>query len=456
MELIKNKIYRAELVDYTADGSAVARIGGMAVFVPGGAMGDQCDIRIVKINRHVAFGIIEKLIVQSKFRIEPICSYAGQCGGCCWQHLDYKEELRAKKKKVEDALRRIGGLELTAERVVGAPLTMHYRNKAQYPVGWNENGAVTGFYRARSHDIIPIEHCNIQSEKADLAAALVRRWMNENHIPAYEEATGKGVVRHVYVRVGDESGQTHICIVAASNRLPAQDALIHLLTEQIPSLVGLVLNVNRKPGNAILGNKTITLWGEATLEDKLYGNVFRLSPESFYQVNHAQAERLYEGALEYATLDGTQTVVELYCGAGTITLAMARHAAQVIGVEVVPEAVENARENAACNGLQNVQFICADAGQAAGLLAQEGVRPDVIVVDPPRKGLDGAAIEAIGFLKPEKVIYVSCDPATLARDLKLLQEQGFQAKRCSVYDLFPRTAHVETVILMTRCGQNDK
>ncbi|WP_087065606.1 23S rRNA (uracil(1939)-C(5))-methyltransferase RlmD [Intestinibacillus massiliensis] len=450
MELIKNKVYRAELVDYTADGAAVARIGGIAVFVPGGAVGDQCDIRIVKVNRRMAFGRIEQVVVRSKSRVEPACPHAGVCGGCCWQHISYEEELRAKRKKVEDALQRIGGLQLKAEAVVGAPSAMHYRNKAQYPVGQGENGAVTGFYRARSHEIVPITHCGIQSEKADQAAALVRRWMDENHVPAYDEASGKGVVRHVYVRVGDASGQAHVCIVAAAGKLPAQAALVSLLTEQIPSLVGIVLNINRKPGNAILGKKTVTLWGEPTLEDILCGNVFRLSPQSFYQVNHAQAERLYACALEYAALDGAQTVVELYCGAGTITLAMARRAARVIGVEVVPEAVENARENAGRNGLDNVEFICADAGQSAGMLAQQGITPDVVVVDPPRKGLDDTAIGAIGLLAAARVVYVSCDPATLARDIKLLEAQGYTAARCRVFDLFPRTAHVETVALLTR------
>lgn len=450
MELVKNKIYRAELVDYTAEGAAVARIGGIAVFVPGGAVGDQCDIKIVKVNRKMAFGRIENFVVRSKERIDPACPYAARCGGCCWQHITYTEELRAKRKKVQDALTRIGGLSLEVEEIVGAPSTEGYRNKAQYPVGSDADGhPITGFYRPRSHDLVALDRCLIQSPKADAAAALVRRWMEENQVAPYEEATGQGIVRHVYVRVGAVSGQTQVCVVSAARRLPAQDKLIKALTEGIPSLVSLTLNINHKPGNVILGAKTVTLWGEATLEDTLCGNVFSLSPHAFYQVNHAQAERLYDCALDFAGLSGEEAVVDLYCGAGTITLALARRAGRVIGVETVPEAVENAKENAQRNGLSNVEFLCADAGQAAVMLAQRGERPDVLVVDPPRKGLDETAIDAAAALSPARIVYVSCDPATLARDVKLLEEHGYHATRCKAFDLFPRTAHVETCVLLS-------
>lgn len=447
MELVKNKIYRAEIVDYAADGMSIAKIGGIAVFVPGGAVGDQCDIRIVKINRRMAFGRIEKIIVRSANRIAPDCPYAPRCGGCCWQHISYQEELRAKRKKVQDALERIAGLAVQVEEIAGAADIVRYRNKAQYPVGQDAQGhAVTGFYRPRSHELVPITHCLIQSNKADEAAALVRQWMDQYQVPAYNEINGKGIIRHIYVRVGAASGQTQVCIVAAVNRLPAQQALIELLTTNIPSLVSLMLNINSKPGNVILGSKMVTLWGSETLEDTLCGNVFHLSAKAFYQVNHAQAERLYDCILDFAALTGKETAIDLYCGAGTITLALARRAARVIGVEAVPEAVENARENAARNGLTNAEFLCADAGQAAAMLAQSGEAPQLLVVDPPRKGLDETAINAILALSPARIVYVSCDPATLARDLKLFTQQGYTVKRCKAFDLFPRTAHVECVV----------
>lgn len=445
----KNKIYRAAITDYTADGMAVARIQDMAVFMPGGAVGDQCDIKIVKVTSRLAYGRIERIVVPSKHRVEPACPLASKCGGCCYQHLDYEEELRAKQKKVADALRRIGGVDGIEIPITGAPDIYHYRNKAQYAVGQDDTGAVTGFYRNRSHDIMKTERCLIQSPAADLLAGVVRGWMNDCGVPPYDEGTGKGIVRHIYVRTGEASGECHLCIVAARAKLPAQDELLRRLREACPSLTGVVLNVNKRPDNVILGDRTITLWGEPELEDRLCGNVFRLSPHAFYQVNHAQTERLYACAVEFAGLSGSETVIDLYCGAGTITLTLAAHAKRVIGVEIVPEAVENAKENAARNGVTNTEFFCADAGQAAMRLAQNGEHPDVLTVDPPRKGLDETAVEAIAKMAPPKIVYVSCDPATLARDVKRFAGHGYRVMRVRAFDLFPRTHHVETIVLLT-------
>lgn len=446
----KNKIYRAEIIGYSGDGSSIARIHDMVVFVPGGAVGDQCDIRIVKVAKNYAFGRIENIIVSSKNRIEPECPHASKCGGCCYWHLTYLEELRAKKRKVQDAMQRIGGVKLEPEDVCGSDRIYHYRNKAQYPVGRNDAGVITGFYRARSHDIIPMEACLIQTEAADMLARCVRQWMTDNHIAPYNETTHNGLIRHIYVRTGFATGQVLLCIVTKSPKLPAIDALVSAARTAVPGLVGIVLNINKKTGNAILGDSYVTIWGSDTLEDVLCGNHFRLSPASFYQVNRAQAERLYETALAYAELDNTQTALDLYCGAGTITLALAREAKSVIGAEIVPQAVKNAKENAKLNNITNVKFICADSGQAASMLAHEGTHPDVIVVDPPRKGLDAATIDAVGQMQPKRLVYVSCDPATLARDVKLLGEKGYKIKKYKVFDLFPRTAHVETVVLMSR------
>lgn len=455
MALQKNKIYRAEFTGYTADGAAVAHIDGMAVFVPGGAVGDQCDIKIVKVTKRLAFGRIERILVRSKHRIEPSCPYAGKCGGCCYQHLTYEEELRAKERKVADALQRIGGLEGVLQGITGAEEITRYRNKAQFPVGQGEDGPYTGFFRPRSHDIVPAKDCQITSQTANQIAQIVCDWMRDHGIPAYQETARTGLIRHIYVRTGASSGEAHLCLVAARSKLPEKDDLIARLTAAVPSLVGIVLNVNKRTDNVILGERTLPLWGEAELEDVLCGHVFRLSPHAFYQVNHAQTERLYACALDYAGLTGRETVIDLYCGAGTITLTLADRAARVIGVEIVPEAVENARENAARNGIENVEFLCADAGQAAMMLADRGERPDVLTVDPPRKGLSPEAIDAILQMQPARVVYVSCDPATLARDCKLLCAGGYQAERAQAFDLFPRTHHVETVVLLSKLNTSN-
>lgn len=450
MALQKNKTYRAELTGYTAEGAAVAHIDGMAVFIPGGAVGDQCDIKIIKVGKNLAFGRIEQILVRSKHRIDPACPHAGKCGGCCYQHITYEEELRAKERKVADALRRIGGIEGVLEGITSAPEISRYRNKAQYPVGEDENGPYTGFYRPRSHDIVKADRCLIVSETAGQIAALVCAWMKENHIAAYQEATHQGLIRHIYVRTGAVSGEAHLCLITARAKLPAKDDLIARLTAAVPCLTGIVQNINKRTDNVILGDRTITLWGQPELQDVLCGNVFRLSPHAFYQVNHAQTEQLYACALDFAGLTGKETVIDLYCGAGTITLALAAKASRVIGVEIVPEAVDNARDNAARNNAQNVEFICADASQAAMMLAERGERPDVLTVDPPRKGLSLDALEAIVRMQPPRVVYVSCDPATLARDCKLFSERGYCVSKARAFDLFPRTHHVETICLLER------
>lgn len=450
MAVQKNKIYRAEIVDYTADGSGVARVEGMAVFVPNTAVGDQCDIRIVKVNQRMAFGRLERVIIPSRDRIEPACPVAGKCGGCCFQHISYEAELRAKFKKVDDALSRLGGAPGILTDIIGADEVTHYRNKAQYPVGQDAHGTYTGFYRTHSHDIVKTDRCLLQSERADRLAAAVCAWMDEHQVTAYSEKTGKGLIRHIYVRTGTVSGETHLCIVATRGKLPASDDLVERLTAAEPSLVGIVVNINKRGDNVILGEHTVTLWGEPVLQDSLCGSVFQLSPHAFYQVNHAQTEKLYVYALELADLHGGETVVDLYCGAGTITLALAAKAGQVIGVEIVPEAVDNAKQNAARNGVDNVSFLCADAGQAAMMLAEQGTRPDVLMVDPPRKGLDEQAIAAIAQMQPPRVVYVSCDPATLARDLKRFAAYGYRAVTAHACDLFPRTKHIETVVLLSR------
>ena len=453
MSLQKNKTYRTEFTGYTTEGAAVAKINGMTVFVSGGAVGDQCDVKIIKVGKKLAFGKIEKIIIPSKHRIKPVCIHAGKCGGCSYQHITYKEELNAKKQKVTDALSRIGGFKNLDINITGADEITHYRNKAQFPVGEQDGVPYTGFYRPRSHDIVRADKCFIVKEIANDIAKCICSWMEEFKIPAYDENKKTGLIRHIYVRTGEVSKEVQVCLITAKSKLPNKDELVDTLTKSFEQITSIVQNINKRTDNVILGDKTVTLWGDDYLQDTLCSNIFKLSPHAFYQVNHAQTEKLYNFALQYAGLTGKENVIDLYCGAGTITLALAAYAKNVIGVEIVPEAIENAKENARINGVGNTEFICADAGQAALMLAQRGTKPDVLTVDPPRKGLSIEAIEAILQMNPEKIVYVSCDPATLARDCKLLcNRDNYKIDKVMAVDLFPRTYHVETVIMMTHCG----
>ena len=447
MELMKNKVYRCRISDYTADGTGFAKIEGRAVFVPRTAVGDCCDVRIVKVTKNVAFGRVEKLVTPSRARITPACPVSDKCGGCCYQHITYEEELRAKEKKVRDALTRIGkqdGEKLLG--ITGAETTEHYRNKAQYPV--SKDGAV-GFYRARTHEVIECEHCLLVKPEADAAAEALREYMQSCRVAGYDEKTGRGLVRHLYVR-SNAAGESLVCVLVNGDKLPKEDRLVTLLRDACPKCTGIVLGTNTKKGNVILGDRYRTLWGSDRLEDTLCGKTFRLSVPSFYQVNRVQAERLYAKAIEFAGLTGQETVLDLYCGAGTITLALSDHAKKVLGAEIVPEAIDDARENAARNGVKNAEFFCGDASDVAKKLACENLRPDVITVDPPRKGLAADVVESIAEMQPGRVVYVSCDSATMARDVKRLADLGYTAQRACAVDMFPRADHVEAVCLLTK------
>ena len=440
----KNKTYRARIEGYTSEGLGVARIDGQAVFVHRALRGEDCDVLILKALKNAAFGKAVRVYAPSPHRVEPDCPYYGRCGGCDFRHMDREEELEAKRQRVQDALRRIGGSDVAVEGILsGAPL--HYRNKSQYPV--SADGQV-GFYKARSHQVIPVDCCRIQKPQADAAAEALRRYIRECGVPCYDERTRRGLVRHLYVRT-NSAGQSLVCVLVNGKKLPREDALVSLMRQALPDAVGVVLGVNTQPTGAVLGSEYRTLWGTDVLEDTLCGLSFRLSVPSFYQVNHDMAEVLYDTAVDFAGLTGHETVLDLYCGVGTITLAMAGAAGKVIGVEVVPQAVEDARDNAVRNGITNAKFFCGDAGQAALELEKSGVRPDVVVVDPPRKGLNADTIEALHRMSPRRIVYVSCDPATLARDVALLKERGYTLKTAAAADLFPRCAHVETVVLLS-------
>ena len=448
--MTKNECCTVMIDGYTSEGMGVAHIEGRAVFIPRAIAGEQAEIKILKVTKTAVYGKIERLLQPSPHRISPECPDFGRCGGCDFQHMDYEEELRLKAARVRDALTRIGGWDPGALEILGAPTCEGYRNKAQYPVA-NLNGRpAAGFFRARSHQLIPVERCRIQSDSADRIRGAVLRWMEEQQVPAYDEATCTGCVRHIFVRSGFVTGQTLLCLVVNGRSVPGSNHLAEAVLAAAPEVSTIVLNFNSRPGNAILGDRFKIIYGPGTIEDVLCGLTFRLSPRSFYQVNRDQAERLYDAAIAQAQLTGQETVLDLYCGTGTITLAMARAAAKVIGVEIIPQAIEDARENARRNGIENAEFFCGDAGQAAQALASRGVRPDVLTVDPPRKGLSEDVIEAAAQMAPRRVVYISCDPATLARDVARFAAHGYQPVSALACDLFPRCAHVESIVLLKK------
>ena len=444
--LEKGSIYTAVIDGYSSEGLGIARVNGAVVFVPHAVRGEEIDLRITKVMKTSCAGEIVKIHDPSPERMEPECPYAGKCGGCAYRHLTYPEELWAKRQRVQDALTRIGGLELTVEEILGAKNPEHYRNKSQYPVG--ADGSI-GFFQVRTHKVVPIRRCLIQTEAADRTAQAVGEWMRRYKISAYDETTGKGLVRHVCVRV-NRKGESLCCVVVNGNKVPREPELAAYVTAAVPHTVGVLLNSNTRRGNVVLGDKYRTLFGRNYLMDTLCGLEFKLSMPSFYQVNRDQAEVLYGKALEFAGLTGNETVLDLYCGIGTITLCLAKAAKRVIGAEIVPPAIRDAKENALRNHIENAEFFCGDAADIAAKLESDGLRPDVVTVDPPRKGLAPEVIASVAAMGPEKVVYVSCDPATLGRDVKIFREFGYEAKRAAAVDMFPGTAHVETVVLLSR------
>ena len=449
--LREGKIYSGTVEGYTSEGQGVVRLDGAVVFVPGTIRGEEIDLRITKVMKTAAAGELVKLRTPSPERTAPECPYFGRCGGCQFQHMSYQEELWAKRQRVEDALRRLGGSDVPIEGILGAKDPLHYRNKSQYPVG--ADGSI-GFYQLRSHKVVPIRRCLIQSEVSDAAAEAVGVWARRYKVPPYDETTGKGLLRHIYIRV-NRKGESLCCVVVNGRQVPREPELAALVRAAAPRTVGVVLNSNTRRGNVILGEKYRTLWGQDFLMDTLRGLTFKLSVPSFYQVNRDQAEVLYGKALDYAALTGEETVLDLYCGTGTITLCLARQAKRAIGAEIVAPAIEDARENAQRNGIGNAEFFRGDASDIAAKLEAEGLRPDVITVDPPRKGLAPDVIASVAGMAPERVVYVSCDPATLGRDVKLFAGLGYQARRATAVDMFPGTAHIETVVLLSQQKPDD-
>ena len=447
--LKKNEIYEAFFSDYTAQGQGIAKVDGCVLFVPDAIVGERCRVRIEKAQKTWASGKIVELLEKSPHRLNRECIVGKKCGGCDFWHMDYEEEVRLKAERVRQCLNRIGGETLEEIPILSAPDCRHYRNKAQYPVSQKDGRVFAGFYRAGSHEVVENNGCLILPPVCDQVKDMVVEFANTYGISPYDEKSHTGFLRHIYVRVGVVSGQVLVCLAVNGKRLPHQEKLTETLKE-IPGFTTLVLSVNREKSNVILGKEQIVLYGPGYIEDRLCGLNFRLSAHSFYQVNHHQAERLYEAAIAQAQITKEDTVLDLYCGVGTITLIMAQAAGKVIGVEVVPEAVEDAWENARRNGVKNAEFFCGDAGQAALSLEEQGVKADVVVVDPPRKGLNADAIEALARFAPRRIVYVSCDPATLARDVSLLKEKGYRVKNAMACDLFPRCAHIESIVCLTR------
>ena len=445
MELKKNQILEAEIEAYSSEAVGICRVDGRAVFVPNTLKGERCRVRILKVGSAAIYGKMEELLGASPERRQPDCPVYGRCGGCDCRHMSYEEELRFKLGRVNDALRHIGKQSVFAEEIVGSEETDCYRNKGIYAVGEVEGRVSFGFYRPRSHELVPIDRCLLQTELSCRAASTVVRFMNENGVPPYDEKSGKGTVRHIFARQSIGQRGAVVCIVAARGFGALTGKLVDALREACPEITGIVLNVNKNKGNTILYGDFYTLWGEETILDSLCGIRFQISPQSFFQINPPQAEKLYRKAVSYAVQKPSDLILDLYCGAGTISLCLAQKAERVIGAEIVPEAIENARQNARRNGIDHAEFLCADAAMAARSFADRGLRPDAIVVDPPRKGMDEQAVEAVCSMRPDRIVYVSCNPATLARDILRFQEKEYQLEKVTAVDMFPRTCHVETV-----------
>lgn len=445
----KNDIYKIEIESWSSEGEGICHIDGMAVFVRGGVPGDRCSIRIIKVLKSRAIAIIEEMISPSGSRIENDCPVFNKCGGCVLRHVSYEEELRMKYDRVEGALKRIGKVETPVEAVLPSPAIYGYRNKVIFQTSEASGGPVVGFYRRGSHDVLSVDACLLQEAGANRVADVVRRFALEHKVPMYNERSGEGIIRYIFYRASS-LGTAQVCIVSAKESFKSLDQLVDILRKECPELTGILLCYNPHKGNVALTDDIRVLWGNMYLTDKLCGLTFRISPLSFYQVNHDQTENLYKLVLEFAGLSGNETVFDLYCGIGTISLMMTRHAGKVIGVEIVPQAVEDAKANGELNGITNAEFICTDAVEAANIMSTRGERIDVVAIDPPRKGLSADAINAILRIAPARIIYVSCDPATLARDLNIFEENGYKVQRVKPVDMFPRTSHVECVVLMSR------
>lgn len=449
MKLQKNDNIELTIDGMTAEGSGVGHYEGLAVFVSNSAVGDKIDCHIIKSKKNYAIGKINNVISSSKDRCESDCPVSNMCGGCSFRHITYQSELKIKYQRVKDAFNRIGHLDIIPSPIIGADDVNNYRNKAQYPVGFDKDIKI-GFYAPYSHRIIDCKNCNLAPKEFTTAVNIFNTFLKDNNISIYNEKTHTGLFRHIYLRKAQSTGEILACAVINGTSLPHKEKLLDMLRESLNGLKGFLLNFNTKDTNVILSDRYEIVWGQNYITDILCGLKFKISPQSFYQVNATQAEKLYLKAKEYAQISKDDTLLDLYCGTGTIGLTMANEVKKVIGVEIVPNAIKDAKENAKINNICNATFICDDATGCAKKLKEEEIKPDIILVDPPRKGLTNDLILTISKMNPKRVVYISCDPATLARDCKLFDDIGYKTTKVTPVDMFPRTSHVECVVLMSR------
>lgn len=445
----KNDEFNLKITGYTSEGGGVGKFDGQAIFVENTAVGDEILCHIIKAKKTYAIGKAIKILKPSKNRVEPECNAFKTCGGCSFFHISYDEELSLKAEKVKDAFQRIGGLSPVFKPIIPSPETTRYRNKAQYPVK-RENGILNiGFYAKKSHRVIDNGNCLLQPSEFTEIIGIFRKWINENNITVYSETTGMGLFRHIYLRKAFATGEIMVCAVINGCKLPESEKLLEML-KSVKGFKTLVININKENTNVVLGDVCTPIYGDGYITDILCGVKIKLSPLSFYQVNRNGAELLYKKAAEYADVNSENDILDLYCGTGTIGLSMAKKVKSLTGVEIIPEAIEDAEENARINGIENARFICGDAKSAAEVLKNEGIKPDVVILDPPRKGCAEELLKTVSEIAPKKIVYVSCDPATLARDCTRLLPLGYEVREVTPVDIFPRTAHVETVALLTK------
>jgi 23S rRNA (uracil1939-C5)-methyltransferase len=451
VEITKNKDYIIKIDGYGHEGEGVGKINNFTIFVKGAIKGETVKIKLIKVSKTYGIGKLLEVILPSKNRTEAICPIYKRCGGCNLQHISYEEQLNFKTQRVKDVIERVGKVQgVKVHNTIGMDFPYNYRNKVQLPVGDNDGNIIVGFYAPRSHEIISMDHCYIQSKIGDKVVKILKEWMKEHKVTPYDEKNNSGMVRHIMIREGFKTKEVMVVVVTNGEKLPNVKPLIKSLRAEILNIKSIIQNINKDKTNVILGNKSITLWGADTISDYIGEFRFNISPLSFFQVNPVQTEILYRKALEYANLTGDEIVFDAYCGTGTISLFLSRKAKMVFGIEIIPEAIENANENKIINDVNNVEFIVGKSEEEIPKLIEGGIHPDVIMLDPPRKGCEESLLHAISGVKPKRIVYVSCDPATLARDLKVLEELGYKAVELQPVDMFPQGHHVECVVKLVR------